>query len=175
MSPYASRVEVFWEAVGLWPIHLIFVAAAIPLALIDQASHRLPDAIVLPLWAATAGYLTAFSWMVADQESWMRAFAVMAATFFVLWVMAEFPGQPLGFGDVKLGGLIALHLGWYGADLAIVALVVAFIGGGAWVVAVWLLTRKGGEEEIAFGPWLIIGFYLALVGHRMLPLSVGTI
>jgi hypothetical protein len=76
----------------------------------------------------------------------------MAVTVLVLWLMAEFPGQPLGFGDVKLGGLIAFTWGGTALHLAIagVAIGVYFwrgVGGGT-----WLMGKLSWRDEVAFGP-----------------------
>jgi len=87
----------------------------------------------------------------------------MAASVLALWLMAEFPGQPLGFGDVKLGGLIALHLGWHSPQLALMGLASAFVLGGAWVVVAWLAKTVTWRDDVAFGPWLIVGLLTGLL------------
>lgn len=163
MVAYSSRVDALVGNWGLWPIHLLFVVWAIPLAVVDLSSHRLPDAIVLPLWLASSAYLSQAAHTVDDDASWVRAHVVMAVSVLVLWLMAEFPGRPLGFGDVKLGGLIALHLGWHSAGLALLGLAGAFIAGGAWVATAWGLGRVRLTDQVAFGPWLIGCFYGALL------------
>jgi leader peptidase (prepilin peptidase)/N-methyltransferase len=156
-------VESFLHLVGPWPAHLVFVATCIPLALIDQTTHRLPDIIVLPLWGVSGGYFLLLSTVGDDANGWLMANVSMAVTVLALWLMAEFPGQPLGFGDVKLGGLIALHLGWHSPHLAVVGLAGAFVLGGVWVVGARLVGKLSWSDEVAFGPWLIVGLYVALM------------
>jgi leader peptidase (prepilin peptidase)/N-methyltransferase len=163
MYPYASRVESFLHLVGPWPAHLVFVAACIPLALIDQATHRLPDVIVLPLWGVSGGYFLFLGAVAGYANAWLMATVSMAVTVLALWLLAEFPGQPLGFGDVKLGGLIALHLGWHSPQLAVIGLAGAFVLGGVWVAGAGLVGKLSWSEEVAFGPWLIIGWFMALM------------
>lgn len=133
------------------------------LAAIDQVTHRLPDRIVLPLLGTSFGYML---WLVGrglDTDRLAQAGSAMAATVLLLWLMAEFPGQPLGFGDVKLGALLALHLGWHSPQWVVLALVVAFVSSGLWVAGRWLCGHLGPSDEVAFGPWLIGGFITALV------------
>lgn len=166
MSPYASRVDVFVGAWGLWPVHLLFAVVALPLAVIDQATHRLPDSIVLPMWAFTVAYGTVVASVTGDFPPWVRAHVVMAIVVVGLWLLAEAPGQPLGFGDVKLGGIIGFHLGWHAGELAVVGLVVAFVGGGLWALFLWWRGLATLREDIAFGPWLVCGYLVALCGHR---------
>jgi len=156
-------VESFLQLVGPWPAHLVFVAACIPLALIDQATHRLPDVIVLPLWAVSGGYFLFLGSVGDDANAWLMANVSMAVTVLALWLMAEFPGQPLGFGDVKLGGLIALHLGWHSPHLAVIGLAGAFVLGGVWVLGARCAGKVSWSDEVAFGPWLIIGCFIALM------------
>lgn len=155
-------MESFLGLVGPWPAHVVFVAGCIPLALIDQATRRLPDAIVLPLWAVSGGYFLLLGTVGGYPDSWLMANVSMAVSVLVLWLMAELPGQPLGFGDVKLGGLMGLHLGWHSPHLAVVGLAGAFVLGGAWVVGAGLLRKLSWRDEVAFGPWLIIGFFMGL-------------
>jgi leader peptidase (prepilin peptidase) / N-methyltransferase len=156
-------VESFLDLVGPWPAHVVFVAASLPLALIDHATHRLPDVIVLPLWAVSGGYFLLLGTVGDHANSWLMANVSMAVTVLVLWLMAEFPGQPLGFGDVKLGGLIALHLGWHSPHLALVGLASAFVVGGVWTAAAWVMRKLTWSDEVAFGPWLIVGLIMGLL------------
>jgi leader peptidase (prepilin peptidase)/N-methyltransferase len=156
-------VESLLNLVGPWPAHLVLVAWSIPLALIDQATHRLPDVIVLPLWAVSGGFLLLLGTVGDHAASWLMANVSMAASVLALWLMAELPGRPLGFGDVKLGGLIALHLGWHSPYLAVFGLAIAFVAGGVWVMGVWLMGKLSWNDEVAFGPWLIVGLIIGLL------------
>lgn len=156
-------MESFLALVGPWPVHLVFVVGCFPLALIDQTTHRLPDTIVLPLWAISGGYFLWLATVGNDTEAWLTATWSMAVAVVALWLMAELPGQPLGFGDVKLGGLIALHLGWHSPELALAGLASAFIFGGVWVAGAKLMRKLSWRDEVAFGPWLIAGWFFGLV------------
>ena len=160
-------MEAFLLAVGPWPAHLALLVASLPLSLIDLREHRLPDRIVLPLFAASAAYFLFLGQITAVEHQWVRAVGVMAMGIVVLWLMAEAPGQPLGFGDVKLGGMLAMHLGWHSGLLAVFGVMMAFIFGGMWVVWCWLRHRLAPGDEIAFGPWLMVGFTFALLAHHL--------
>lgn len=65
-------------------------------------------------------------------------------------------GRGMGFGDVKFAFIIGLILGlWSGLG----ALYIGFLTGGI-VGAFLILTRRGKpKSKIAFGPFLILGFY----------------
>jgi leader peptidase (prepilin peptidase)/N-methyltransferase len=72
----------------------------------------------------------------------------------------------MGFGDVKLGALLGLILGY---PIILVGLFLAFVIGGA--VSLILLAAKRVErgKAVAFGPYLALGGTLALLyGERLL-------
>jgi leader peptidase (prepilin peptidase)/N-methyltransferase len=61
-------------------------------------------------------------------------------------------------GDVKLYAAIALALGWWGVQPALLALLLAF--GLATIVVIWLLATGKAKigSSIALGPYLLCGF-----------------
>jgi leader peptidase (prepilin peptidase)/N-methyltransferase len=147
---------------GPWPAHLILVAAGIPLAVIDQVEHRLPDRITLPVWAVSSAYLTLLAHTTQGWGHYAQAHIAMAVAFLAFWLIAEWPGQPLGFGDVKLAGLIALHLGWHGPSLATAGLSLGIVLAGLGALGRWWRVKGGLLDPMALGPWLIAGYYLGL-------------
>lgn len=147
---------------GPWPAHLILVVAGFPLAAIDQAEHRLPDPITLPTWLATSAYLTLLAEVTEDWGPYTQAHVAMALAILAFWLLAESPGQPLGFGDVKLAGIISLHLGWHDPSLATIGLSAGIVLAG--IGALWRWWGANGRlaEPMALGPWLVAGYYLGL-------------
>lgn len=142
--------------------HLAFVAAALPLALHDLRTHRLPDRYTLGIWALSAVAVLSQLVPAAHPTRAVTAMGAMAIVVVLLWILAEAPGQPLGFGDVKLGGMLGLQLGWYGLEAALGVLVWGFVIGGA--VALFLVAggRMRADQHIAFGPFLIAGALIQL-------------
>lgn len=143
--------------------HILFAGVGVVLAVIDQKTHRLPDVLTLPLWAATALSVGLVSRELGENST-EHAFAASAVTVLALWLIAELPGRPLGFGDVKLGGIIGLQLGVYGLDVALGALVLAFILGGTVATVSVVSGRRRPDEHIAFGPYLIQAALLGIIG-----------
>ena len=70
--------------------------------------------------------------------------------------MAMISPSSLGFGDVKLSGLIGLVLGWLGLGTAVFGLLAGFVAGG---VIGRHAHRAAGRAalHIAFGPAMIVG------------------
>jgi leader peptidase (prepilin peptidase)/N-methyltransferase len=69
----------------------------------------------------------------------------------------------MGFGDVKLAGVLGLALGWLGWGELVVGGFLGFflgalIGGGL------MLARKAGRKsKIPFGPFMLLGTLLAIL------------
>jgi leader peptidase (prepilin peptidase)/N-methyltransferase len=143
-------------------------AVTVPLVVMDLREHRLPDAMVMPgyVFAAAGMILAAAARGIPPWEG----VAVLAVALLLLGAMASAGG--LGMGDVKLGGMLALALGVSGSGVASVLLaggaafvtagVVAAVGvrGGRRGTGMW----RSGRDRIPFGPFLLAGFWVAVVG-----------
>ncbi len=66
-------------------------------------------------------------------------------------------GRGMGFGDVKLAIAAGLLMGWPDSALA---LILAFIIGGALSVGLMLVKRKGRKDYLPFGPFIALGITL---------------
>jgi len=76
--------------------------------------------------------------------------------FFALWLITK--GQGLGFGDVKLVLVMGFLLGF---PRILVALYVSFIGGAIVGSLLMAIKKKKFKSKIAFGPFLILGFFVS--------------
>lgn len=137
----------------------LLAASLVVLSVTDVQVRRLPDEIVLPLW----GLLLAVGFLAGllQGADWVRAFGCSAVCYAVLWIAALFSGG-MGWGDVKLGGVIALVLGmegWAAAFLGTLFLPMAI--GGVPAVLRLIAGERGGS--MAFGPYLAAGALLLLL------------
>lgn len=80
------------------------------------------------------------------------------AGFFTLLIIIT-RGKGMGGGDVKLGGLIGLGLGF---PLALVALMISFISGAITSLILVIFGRKNFGQSVPFGPFLVLGSLVAL-------------
>ena len=139
-------------AAALLPV--AYLAAVTPwLVLIDHREHRLPNALVVP--AIAAGLVAcAAQWLTATPPATpLIAGAAYAAFLLVLNLTGG-----MGMGDVKLGG--ALGLAAWTPAVAVVGPMAAFLAGGVVALALLLGGQRG--RQIAFGPYLLGGFWLAV-------------
>lgn len=89
---------------------------------------------------------------------------LIALFFFSLVVITR--GRGMGGGDIKLGALIGLALGF---PLSILALFLAFISGAIFSVGLIIGGKKRFGEVVPFGPFLVLGSLLALFwGHYII-------
>lgn len=153
-----------WQPDGIDPLLpwlLVLGAAGIALWFIDVDHHRLPDAIVLPLYPlgvvglALAGILGA-DWPLGEVAIGVAAWLVVIGG---IWLLTG--GRAMGFGDVKLAPVLAGTLAWVGVSSALTGLLTAFVLGGGLGLVLMLTGRARRGTHLAFGPFLLLG---ALVG-----------
>ncbi|GAA2578149.1 A24 family peptidase [Dactylosporangium fulvum] len=144
------------------PAWLYLAAVAVALALIDLDVLRLPNAIVLPSYVVAPLLLLPAVVVERDWAAGLRGLIAMAALWVFYFVLSlVYPGG-MGFGDVKLAGVLGLYLGWLGWSSVAVGTFAAFLLGGV-VGAVLLATgRAGRRTAVPFGPSMLAGALLAL-------------
>lgn len=148
-----------WAAL---PAYLLLAWLTIVLVWIDADVHRLPDGLVLPAYPALLALVAVATLGAGDWRPLVRALACMAAMYALYFVMAIVSPNSLGFGDVKLSGLIGLALGLLGTSHAVVGLLAGFLVGGVVGVVMLVGQRVGLRSHIAFGPSMLVGAFVAL-------------
>jgi leader peptidase (prepilin peptidase)/N-methyltransferase len=148
-----------WAAL---PAYLCFAWLAVCLAWIDLDVHRLPDGLVLPGYPALVALLGVPTVTAGAWGRGVAAVACMAGLFAVFYAMAWVSPDAMGFGDVKLSGLIGLVMGWLSPWVAVTAVLAAFVVGGIVAVLLVVLRRVGLRGHIAYGPALLVGSFVAL-------------
>jgi len=164
-------VLVVVEAILVWRIGWSAALAAfvylgalgVTVSVIDLHTHRLPNRIVLPSYPVVVALLALAAGMEGRWWPLGRAALAMAlVTGFYLVLGLSFP-HGLGLGDAKLGGLLALVLGWWGWS----TLTTGVLAGWA-LAALALLARHASKpaargRPIALGPWICLGAVVAIM------------
>ena len=146
-------------AVGPDPraLPLVYLAAVTPtLCAIDAVERRLPNSLVLPGYLVAAAGIVAH-WIVGGEFSTV---AVVSGVLYFVVMLAFAVAGGMGMGDVKLAGVLGLSAGLVSATAAVVSPLVAFVLGG--IAAIGAL-RGGRGASIPFGPFLLAGFWVAVV------------
>jgi leader peptidase (prepilin peptidase)/N-methyltransferase len=144
------------------PAYLYFVAIGIALALIDLDCRRLPDVIVLPSYLVVAGLLTIAAAVHGDWWALARAGISAAALFGFYFATAFAYPAGMGFGDVKLSGILGAMLGYLSWAALFVGALAGFVLGAVVGVAAMATGRGGRKTALPFGPFMIAGVLVAI-------------
>jgi leader peptidase (prepilin peptidase) / N-methyltransferase len=136
----------------------------IPLAVIDVRSRRLPDRLTLPAFCGVTlllGVAAATAHQYGHFGQAMGGAAALAG--FYLALMVIWPGG-MFLGDVKLAASVGAVLAWVSWQALLAGTFAAFVLAAAWsllLICLGRLTRKG---DLPFGPFLLIGAFVAVLG-----------
>ena len=148
------------------------------IAVIDIEHRLILQVVVIP-----AGLFVLLGSLLQPARGPVKTLAGGLAGLVILWLMyllglafsrwlARRRGSPLdevafGFGDVMLGGLIGLIVGWPGV---IIAVITGVLAAGVFSIAYvgWMLVRGrySAYTPIPYGPFLLIGAALVYYGGR---------
>jgi leader peptidase (prepilin peptidase)/N-methyltransferase len=155
----AVRFGTSWSL----PAELAFVGGVIALAAVDLERYLLPRAILYPtLTLVAVGLLVA----AAATDHWGRlAVAVWCAAgaFAVFFAIHFVRPAWLGFGDVRLAGLLGLALGWLGPWYLVIGFLAANLVGAALGLGLMAAGRASRSTALPYGVFLGAGAVLALL------------
>jgi leader peptidase (prepilin peptidase)/N-methyltransferase len=132
------------------------------LGYVDIKTKLLPTRIIAPSYAVLAALLTAASLLDASFTGLARAglgWLVMGGSYLVLWVVHP---TGIGYGDVRLAGLLSPALAYLGWGQLLTGMYAGFllggVGGGVLALA-GLVERR----RYPFGPFMLLGALVGLV------------
>jgi leader peptidase (prepilin peptidase)/N-methyltransferase len=175
----AATFAVMALAIGFepeLPAFLYLAAIGVALCLIDIDVRRLPNAIVLPSYVVAAVLLGVAAAVDDAWDDLLRAGLGMLALYGFYFVLALIYPRGMGFGDVKLAGVLGLYLGWLGWAEVVAGAFLGFLFGGV-VGGVLLLVRRAGRKSmIPFGPFMLAGALVAIIwGGALADLYLDTV
>ncbi|MDN4161584.1 prepilin peptidase [Nocardioides abyssi] len=149
-------VGATWDLLPLVPL----VPVSVALAVVDWRTRLLPTKVIAPTYLVTIA-LTLVTWLVTGgTDDLVRAFwgwLVAGGIFFVLWFVHP---RGLGYGDVRLAGLLGIALGHLGWGELLVGVYGGFLLGGVGGGLLSLL-RVVERKAFPFGPFMLVA---ALMG-----------
>lgn len=141
-------------------------AVGVVLAFIDWHTRLLPFRIVAPSYAVVAGLVLLAGGLERDRDLLVRAgigWLASFALFFLMWLVYR---KGLGYGDVRLSGVLGMALAAVGWQELLVGMYAAFlfgaIGGG-----ILALLRKVDRRAYPFGPFMVLGACFAVVSQPL--------
>ena len=145
------------------PAYLYLGAIGVTLALIDIDVKRLPNSIVLPSYVVGILLLGLAAAVSGEWANMARALAGMAALYAFYFLLALVYPAGMGFGDVKLAGVLGLYLGWLGWAELITGGFLGFLFGGVVGAGLMAVRRAGRKSQIPFGPFMLAGVLVAVL------------
>jgi len=142
--------------------------------MIDLDHFIIPNRVIYPTLAVTIPMLVVAA---AADGTWshLRNAAIGGvAGFAALFVIHFISPRGMGFGDVRLAGVIGMMLGWLGLRYLFLGLFLGFLLAaviGLALIAARLRTRK---DAVPFGPFMATGAVLAVLwGQAILNVYQG--
>lgn len=145
------------------PAFLLLAALAVPLTLVDLRVLRLPDPLVGAAFAGGAALLVLAA--LVDQAAPALARGLLAALLCAAGYLtfALLPRSPLGFGDVKLGAVLGLHLGWLGWPAVTAGVLLAPLVNLPFVGGLLITRRAGWRTPVPYGPAMLAAALVAML------------
>ena len=146
--------------------YLLLGAVLTVAAVVDAHSARVPNVLVLPAYPVGIGLLVVGSGIEGQWWPLGRALVAMVGVAgFYLALALVAGGRQMGLGDVTVGGLTGLLLGWVGWP-AVEAGVL--LGWAAALVAVFVVRRARRQRRAAIPvvPFLCFGVLVAVLVIR---------
>lgn len=154
----------------LLPAVWYLTALAVALAAIDIRHHRLPDRLTLPSYPLALLLLGAAALALPGSGGQLvRALAGMAAAagFYLLLALIQPAG--IGWGDVKLSGLLGLYLGWFGVTALVTGLAGAFALAALTGLGLLLAGRATRKTQLPLGPFMLAATLAVIVAAGAWP------
>lgn len=137
-------------------------AVGVILGYVDARTRLLPTRVIAPSYLVVIAALGLASAFQREHQDLVRAalgWALMGGVYLALWFVHP---AGLGYGDVRLSGLLGIALGYVGWGSLVTGLYAGFVLGGL-VGLVLTVGGAGWRGHFAFGPFMLTGALVGLV------------
>ena len=170
LASAVSGAAIAWAVDDPWPLLFLLplVPVGVALAVVDWRTMLLPTKVIAPTYLVLVALVLVTFAITHDTADLVRAglgWAISGGVFFVLWFV--YP-RGLGYGDVRLSGLIGIALGYLGWGPLLVGVYGGFLlgGVGGGLLSVLRIVER---KAFPFGPFMLVGALLGvLVGPAVL-------
>lgn len=146
------------------PAYGYLAVAGAALAVIDARERRLPDRLTLPSYPAALALLgLAALLQPGGGRHLLGALAGLGIALALFLVQAIIYPAGLGWGDVKLAGILGLYLGWLGLAEVAAGLFLGYLLAAVAGLALIAAGRASRKTQLPFGPFLLAGTLATIV------------
>lgn len=151
LTAYLGRAE----NIDFLLLYLGLAFVLVTVSFYDILYREIPDEVMLPSLVIGAFIIPLIK--MHTLPSMLLGFIVPTLFFGILFFGSQ--GRWLGGGDIRLGALMGIMLGW---PKILVGLFLAYFAGSIYSVIGLCLKKLTRKSAIAFGPFLALGLYGAL-------------
>ncbi|MCY4632178.1 MAG: prepilin peptidase [bacterium] len=153
-------------------LFIAWLAVLATLSWHDLRTRLIPTAIVNPATLVGCAALAGTAWRSGTPLRLGVAAATAAVAYGGFAALHALNPAGLGYGDVRLSGLLGLFLGWLDPGAMAAAALVGGAGAAATALAVSVRRRNLGAT-LPFGPFLAVGGAAVALLHAEAPLGFG--
>jgi leader peptidase (prepilin peptidase) / N-methyltransferase len=159
LGAFAARLgaDVVLAAFAVLGVALVAISA------VDLERFIIPNRIIYPTLALLVPLLVVASAVDHRWGSLARAAIAGGVAFCGFFALHLAVPRGMGFGDVRLAGVVGLGTGWLGLGHAFVAFFAGFVFGAVIGLVVMAVTGGGRKTKIPFGPFLAAGAVVSVV------------
>jgi leader peptidase (prepilin peptidase) / N-methyltransferase len=143
--------------------YAVFGLSMVAISAVDLERYIIPNHIIYPTLALLIPLFVVASAVDHRWGSLGRAAIAGAVAFIGFLVLTLIYPAGMGFGDVRLAGVIGLALGWLGLGHAFVGFFAGFVLGAVIGIIVIAVSGGGRKTKIPFGPFLAAGAVLSII------------
>ncbi len=159
-AAWSAVVAALVGAVVGWDWPLVYLVPLTPLgvvlSVIDWRTKLLPTRLIIPAYLFLLPVLLVLALVTSDWSALWLALGAGVVVRGFYWLFWRFTRSGMGFGDVRLAGLIGLALGFLGWGELLVGVYAGFLL-GALVGGVLAVARVLDRKSYPFGPFMLVG------------------
>ena len=155
--------EIRLASLAVLVAFLVFAALGLLLAFVDFAVMRLPQPLLWVVFVAGVALLTVAALAEGHPSLLVRPVLGALVSGAVYVVLAALPGSHLGYGDVKLGAVAGMYLGWLGWPAVLAGLILAPLVNLPIVLTVLVTRRAGRKSLMPYGPAMLIAVLVSII------------
>ena len=135
----------------------LMCAMCVEQSLIDITTHRLTRSVTMRA-AFIGGPLLSIAAIANNQPGKIGVMALsFTATLLTFMALSLASKRGIGAGDVRLAAVLAMFLGYLGAQYVFQGLALGFMLGGVFALLLLISRKATRNTRIAFGPYICIG------------------
>jgi leader peptidase (prepilin peptidase)/N-methyltransferase len=159
---FVGAVIRFGDSDPALPAFLVLFAALLAISAVDLEHYIVPNHIVYPALFITAPLLVVAAALDDDWSSLRDAALGGLLAWGLLFLIHLASPRGMGFGDVRLAGLIGVAVGWLSLSRVLLALFLGFLTAATVGIVLMATKRRTRKDRVPFGPFLALGAILAV-------------